>query len=176
MGGSRGGRRDSRDCPWVDLWGGSEGRRDGDVKFDWGRKGPFTNFAEDEFSARWDTCLTLDADASVAFELVSDDGSRLFIDGSRVVENWGTHGRRARGKRVELEAGVHHLLVEYFEKRSSALVTLTASFAGEVPEPIPTRMLTHPLPDADESDPCGTGRSHEQEPSPAVPSATTGKP
>lgn len=170
---------ETREGPWraqyyptADFSGEPEIRRDGDIKFDWGRKGPFTTFPDDDFSARWDTCLTLDADTEVAFELVSDDGSRLLVDGTRVVDNWGTHGRRSRGKRVELEAGVHHLRVEYFEKRSSALVSLTASFAGEVPAPIPTRMLTHPPEDADASDPCRTGRSEDEAPEPA-PAATT---
>jgi hypothetical protein len=48
----------------------------------------------DRFSVRWDSCLTLDVAQEVAFQLTSDDGSRLFIDGKQTIDNWGSTASR----------------------------------------------------------------------------------
>ena len=96
--------------------------------------------------------------------LVSDNGSRLFIDGEERIDNWAprrpTVTPRSRigvaGATVPLEAGVHHLRVEYFEDRDAAQLHLTASFDEETPPaPIPAERLIFPGLEFDESDPCG---------------------
>ena len=48
------------------------------------------------------------------FEIASDDGSRLIIDGKRVIEHDGLHGNSTRKGSIELAAGPHALRVEYF--------------------------------------------------------------
>jgi hypothetical protein len=49
------------------------------------------------------------------FLLTSDDGSRLSIDGKRVVDNDGSHPPVTMGGVVTLSKGVHALRVEYFQ-------------------------------------------------------------
>lgn len=158
-----------REGPWhgqyfdnMEFQGEPEVRRDGDIKFEWKRLGPSPRLPEDEFSARWDTCMVLDEDLSVAFQLISDDGSRLFVDGTQVIDNWGRHGKRSRGGELPLSAGVHHLRVEYFDARHAARVELKASLRGELPDSIPVRILRYPGEDFDPDDPCaaiGVGES-----------------
>jgi hypothetical protein len=46
---------------------------------------------------------------------VSDDGSRLWIDGKKVVKNMGLHGRRARKGTVTLDRGFHEFKAYHFE-------------------------------------------------------------
>ena len=99
--------------------------------------------------------MTLDEPLDLRFKLVSDDGSRLFIDGEQVVDNWKHRGERAKGGRKEVEAGVHHLRVEFMERNGSASITLIASLRGERPTSVPTRILTYPGEDFDPDDPCG---------------------
>jgi hypothetical protein len=148
--------------PTDDLAGEPDLQRVVDVDFDWGKEGPTDSIPADRFSARFDTCLVLDDDAEAAFQLVSDDGSRIWIDGRIVVDNWGKHKPTARGKRIELDEGVHHLRVDYFEFKFDASLHLTASFdPDEPPSPIPSRMLEFPgmeLDEADDANPCAGKR------------------
>jgi hypothetical protein len=137
-----------------DFTGETVERKDLDVAFDWGLAGPQDDVPADLFSVRWDTCLALGEERELAFQLTSDDSSRLFVDGKRVVENWGRHELRARGGRVRLTAGVHHLRVDYSESKRTAAVTLQASIDGEPPGPLPGKMLHAPLGPFD-AKPCG---------------------
>lgn len=142
--------------PTEELVGEPDVVRVVDVDFDWGKEGPTDSIAADRFSARWDTCLALDEDSDAAFQVVSDDGSRVWIDGKVVVDNWQKHRPTAKGKRLTLAAGVHHLRVDYFELKHDASIHLTASFdEDEPPSPIPARMLEFPgMELADDANPC----------------------
>ena len=121
-------------------------RREVDVAFDWLLDPPTDSIPADYFSARFDTCLVLEEDTDIAFQLTSDDGSRLYIDGKKRVNNWPKHNARVvKGERVSLSAGVHHLRVEYYERDRSAKLHLTASFdENEAPGPISAQMLEFP--------------------------------
>ena len=48
------------------------------------------------------------------FQTTSDDGSRLYIDDKKVVENWGLHGMVNKKGTVVLSKGYHDFKVEYF--------------------------------------------------------------
>lgn len=154
--------RDYREGPWrgayystIDFQGEPlVVRREGDVKFDWKRLGPTPELPDDGFSARYDVCMDLPEDLEITFQLISDDGSRLFIDGELAIDNWGRHGERSRGADVPLSAGMHHLRVEYFDERHSAALELRASLYGELPDTLPVRYLHHPGDDLDAQDPC----------------------
>lgn len=160
---------DYREGPWLGRYYDNRElsgepalvRRDGDVKFDWKRMGPNSDLPDDDFSIRWDVCMVLDEDLEVAFQLISDDGSRLFVDGEQVVDNWGRHGERSRGADVPLSAGVHHLRVEYFDQRHAATIELRASLYGEMPDSVPVRILRYPGEEIDEEDPCAAVREAE---------------
>ena len=62
------------------------------------------------------------------FEIASDDGSRLIIDGKRVIEHDGLHGNSTRKGSIELSAGPHALRVEYFAYGQPT--SLRASWSG----------------------------------------------
>lgn len=129
--------------------------REGDVRYKWERGSPNPKLARDTFSVRFDTCLELDEPLQITFQLISDDGSRLYVDGKRVVDNWGVHAVQSMGGDVDLAAGTHHVRVDYFEDRALASIELRASLRGEVPASLPARMLR--LPEGGAEDPCGGG-------------------
>ena len=133
-------------------------REERDINHDWGRAGPLEGIPDDMFSARWDSCLALERAQSVTFQLTSDDGSRLFIDGRPAIDIWERHMRSlTRGTDVSLEAGVHHLRVEYYERVGVASVTLSASFDNERPRRIAPERLR--FPDGDWQHPCKAARA-----------------
>jgi len=49
------------------------------------------------------------------FKLGSDDGSRLYIDDQRVIDNDGPHGFKSKANRVCLSVGTHYLKVWYYQ-------------------------------------------------------------
>jgi hypothetical protein len=145
-------------APWRGLYydnGKFEGepreRFERSIDLDFGKESPMRGIGVDDFSIRWDTCLVLEEETKVRFELSSDDGSRLLVDGEQVVDNWGDHGKETRGGSVTLGAGVHHVELEYYEARHGANVALGASFDASKPESIPVEMLVAP---GDGEDPC----------------------
>ncbi|RMG94663.1 MAG: hypothetical protein D6705_15535 [Deltaproteobacteria bacterium] len=150
-----------REGPWRGAFypaknfeGEPKVRRYSDVAFKWKEAAPFKTFPEDGFSARFDTCVVLDEEVEPVFRLSSDDGSRLFVDGLLVVDNWGSHPLRVRSGSIALEPGVHHLRVEYFEHTGPAEVELDASFDGDRPRAIPARILRYPGDEPDPEAPC----------------------
>ena len=83
---------------------------------------------DDNFGFRFTTTLTLAASGVYTFYTTSDDGSQLFVNGARVVDNDGLHGPQERAGSVNLAAGEHELVVTFFE----ALIgeTLSVEYAG----------------------------------------------
>jgi mono/diheme cytochrome c family protein len=64
------------------------------------------------------------------FRLSSDDGSRLIIDGTMVVENDGIHGVTTQTGKIKLAAGVHDVRLEFFEKAGGEVVRVEVSGGG----------------------------------------------
>ena len=59
------------------------------------------------------------------FRLCSDDGSRLLIDGKRLLDIDSTHGPISKEVSLLLEKGTHLILVEYFEYWKSQTLNLS---------------------------------------------------
>ncbi|MEZ0228294.1 MAG: PA14 domain-containing protein, partial [Planctomycetota bacterium] len=80
-------------------------------KFPWSRE---------HFAARWSGKLWVPADGSYELATGSDDGSRLTIDHQLAVDNDGLHGYVEKGTQLQLTAGVHTLVLEFFENEGEA--------------------------------------------------------
>lgn len=122
------------DTPWrgryyegTDLEGDPRTRLDEAIDFEWVDGSPMAGMPIDRFSVRWDTCLDLEEDTSVHFELGTDDGSRLFVDDEMVVNAW--RPQAGNWQRVDraLSAGPHHVRIEYYELGGSALAVFRMS-------------------------------------------------
>src|SRR5207253_2206750 len=82
----------------------------------------------DFFYARWSGKIRIARTGKFTFFTNSDDGSRLLIDGKLVVDNGGLHGMAERDGDVELTAGDHDIVVEFFENGGAAGCLLSWSF------------------------------------------------
>jgi hypothetical protein len=69
----------------------------------------------EDFGLVYSGTIKLPADAIYTFALGSDDGSRLFINGKRLIDNDGIHGNRVVEGSLALEKGHHHIRLEYFQ-------------------------------------------------------------
>ena len=72
------------------------------------------------------------------FELTSDDGSRLWIDGKLVVENDGLHSTESKRGRVALDKGIHDLVVGWFNKSGGSELALSSGHLGSDLRPTKT--------------------------------------
>jgi hypothetical protein len=66
------------------------------------------------------------------FALLSDDGSKLYIDGHTVIDNDGVHAARAYASTAKLKEGPHTLRVSYFQgPRTEVALILAVAQPGE---------------------------------------------
>lgn len=80
---------------------------------------------------------------SYQFNLASDDGSRLFVDGKRIVDDDGIHPTSSiKSGKVNLQSGPHEIRVEYFQATGEA--ELYASWQGPGFDITPLSKWLHP--------------------------------
>lgn len=75
---------------------------------------PFDELPE-QFGLIFTGFIKVPVDGVYTFTILSNDGSRLFIDDRLVVENDGWHGARERYGQIALKAGFHLIRVAYFQ-------------------------------------------------------------
>ncbi|MGN6438437.1 MAG: alkaline phosphatase family protein [Agriterribacter sp.] len=66
------------------------------------------------FALAFDGFIQIDTPGDYRFFTQSDDGSALYIDGKKVVDNDGDHGVEEKAGDIQLEPGKHAIKVEYF--------------------------------------------------------------
>ncbi len=69
----------------------------------------------EDFAIRFRGKLAIDTPGTYMFELLSDDGSKLYINEKLVVDNDGLHEPQSRQSYVALPAGFHLVEVHYFQ-------------------------------------------------------------
>jgi beta-glucosidase len=109
-------------------------RVDPTVDFHWELAAPAPGLPEDGFSVRWTGKLTPPKSGLYALGLRSDDGSRLYLDGKLVVDDWGDHPPTLKTAQMELVGGkAYDLRLEYFEGIVGASVELLWQRADKDP-------------------------------------------
>ena len=97
----------------------------------------------DQFYVRWNGVLRAPKDGKYTIFSESDDGSRVTIGTARVVDNSGIHDMREVSGEIDLKAGDHALVVEFFENNGGAGCKLSWSVEGIDKQPIPAAALGH---------------------------------
>ncbi len=97
----------------------------------------------DGFTVRWSGLVRVPRDGRYRFFLRSDDGSRLLIDDLVVVDNGGVHELREASGEVDLKAGDHEVLLEFFDHSGPAACALSWEGEGLRKDVIPERALFH---------------------------------
>lgn len=70
---------------------------------------------DDHFAVVFETTLEIKEPGDYTFYTTSDDGSALYINNRKVVDNDGTHGFNQKSGRITLRPGTIDLRIEYFE-------------------------------------------------------------
>jgi len=137
-----------------DLSGSSIVRRDPRVEFQWNNGPPLPDLPEDDFSVRWDTCLQLGRQQTLEAFLGSNDGIRLYVDGELFVDSWFDRSFTSQSYALTLDAGSHHLAVEYYDRAGEAGVVARFLEPGLRPVPLPPERFRLPTGDPDGPEAC----------------------
>lgn len=77
------------------------------------------------FGIAWTGRLAITTPGTYTFQLASDDGSRLYVDGTVVVDNDGLHPLRTVAGGASLTAGKHAIRVEFIQAAGGATTVLS---------------------------------------------------
>ncbi|HTY39190.1 MAG TPA: family 20 glycosylhydrolase [Bacteroidota bacterium] len=98
---------------------------------------------------RWDNyglqflcMLTIPVDGDYTFFLASDDGSKLYLDRSELLNNDGAHGMVEVSAKRSLTSGKHKLEVRYFQLSGAQDLSVSLEGPGLPKQPIPARLLS----------------------------------
>ncbi|GFE89875.1 PA14 domain-containing protein [Steroidobacter agaridevorans] len=96
------------------------------VNFDWQTGSPGEGIGSDNFSVRWTGGFVAPSTGAYRFQTVSDDGVRLYVNGSRVINNWSLHSAITNTSgSVNLVAGRRYTIqMDYYESGGSAVAKL----------------------------------------------------
>ncbi len=122
-------------------------RVDASVQFDWGTGSPNPTVGNDNFLARWTGTISVPA-GSYQLGVQSDDGSRLYLNGTPVVDLWSDHAMGAPVySTATYSATQQQLRLDYYENAASAGVHLWAKDTATGAEfPVPSSWLSPQAP------------------------------
>ncbi len=118
----------------MTLAGPAVGSRcDDDISFDWGEAGPgIGGLGGSGYSVRWTRTVYLEP-GEYGFTATADDGIRVLLDGSTVIEGWKDQGPTTYTASPSVAAGQHTIVVEYYQNGGGARAEF--SYAPPVPPP-----------------------------------------
>ena len=107
-------------------------RSDGSIDFDWGDGSPDQALPVNSFSARWTHTKRYEA-GSYRFSVTGDDGIRVLVDGTQVVNGWFYQAPTTYSADVPLPEGDHTVVVEYFEFSGGAVARFSEAKLPDAP-------------------------------------------
>jgi hypothetical protein len=118
-------------------------RTDGSIDFNWQYGAPAPGIQSDNFSVRWTGQIEVPVTGTYRFATTSDDGVRLWVNGSRIINSWS--GRTATVNTsggITLTAGVRYSIrLDFYERAGAAQVQLRWTPPGQAESVIPSMWL-----------------------------------
>jgi glucose/arabinose dehydrogenase/PKD repeat protein len=107
-------------------------RTDSTIDFNWGSGSPSFVVPVNLFSARWTRTKSYAA-GIYRFSVTGDDGIRVLIDGTQVVNGWFYQKPTTYTADVPLSEGQHTVVVEYFEHTGGAVARFSETKVADTP-------------------------------------------
>ncbi len=95
-----------------------------EINWDWGPGTPNAHVPVDRFSIRWTRYFDLTA-GTYRFTATSDDGIRVSVDNTIVINQWNDHPVQTFSTDIYLAAGHHQVVVEYYENIGDAVAKVS---------------------------------------------------
>lgn len=117
-------------------------RTDATVDFDWGTGAPADGFGNNTFSVRWTGEIEPLYSETYTFRTLSDDGIRLWVDDSLIINQWNDHSATYHTGTIVLESGIlYDIRIEFYENGGDAVAQLAWSSKSQALEVVPQLQL-----------------------------------
>jgi hypothetical protein len=117
-------------------------RKDRAVNFDWDIGAPMELAQPDQFSVRWTGEIQAQFTEPYTLYVESDDGTRVWLDGNLVMDDWVDRFDGQSQAKVNLVAGQKHALrIEYYQAQGVAHARLLWSSPSTPKRPVPQSQL-----------------------------------
>ena len=128
--------------PNTDFTSPAFTRLDATIGFNWGLGSPGPSMPSDMFTVRWTGQVEAQYTETYTFYTQSDDGSRVWVNGQKIIDNFSIHSWEEHSGTIALRKGQRYdITVEYFEWGGGAEVSLLWSSLSQPKNLIPTSQL-----------------------------------
>lgn len=98
----------------IDFSGDVFTRTDPAIDMAWrNQEAPIEGISGSRFVVRWTGKIMVDKAGEYVFVITSDDGSRLYIDGTKNADMWDNSGTNSKSATITLSEGKHDIKIEY---------------------------------------------------------------
>lgn len=97
--------------------------------------------SDENFGFVFDAFLKIPVSGNYLFQINSDNGSRMVLDNVTFTENDGVHADAKQARGAALDAGLHRVQIQYFNKLGGRGLTVQWAHAGAALQPIPISAL-----------------------------------
>ncbi|MEL6631961.1 MAG: family 16 glycoside hydrolase [Bacteroidota bacterium] len=99
---------------------------------------------DNDFYISFEGMLEIEKDDNYLFQLMCDDGGKLYIDGKEIIDNDGLHGYVGKEGEIFLSAGKHPIQVRYFQRGGGKAVSLFwLKHGADKYTPVPPSAFSH---------------------------------
>lgn len=107
-------------------WGGTVGSASfaGEFDYSYGSGQIFGSY-DDYIGFIATATINVPRSGPISFRIGSDDGSRLLVDGTLVIDNWNRGSYRVKNTVLNLNPGIHSLTFRYYEVTGNARVSFS---------------------------------------------------
>ena len=85
------------------------------ISFPFGSAGPMPGFPSDNFSVRWEGMIQIEPGGRYQFHTSSDDGVRLWVDNTKIIDQWVSQGETEHTGTIDLQGRRRFpIKLEYF--------------------------------------------------------------
>ena len=117
-------------------------RIDPTISFDWGEASPIEGVRPNGFSVRWEGEVESPVSGEITFEVESDDGNRLWVDGKKLTDHWQAQSATTHSGKIKLEANRRYpIKLEYYDAWNTAIARLRWKADGLPRQIIPAKHL-----------------------------------
>lgn len=118
-------------------------RTDATVNFDWADGNPGSPIGNDNFSVKWTGKVQPQYSENYTFTTRSDDGIRLWLNGTQIINNWTNHASIDNNSTpISLISGQKYdIVLEFYENTGQAVAQLSWTSASQTLQIIPQTQL-----------------------------------
>ncbi|GGA26808.1 glycosyl hydrolase [Paenibacillus physcomitrellae] len=119
-------------------------RTDAKIDFNWRSGSPGMSIPNDNYSVRWTGQIKPLYSETYTFSTLSDDGVRVWVNGSLIIDSWFKQSWYERFGSIALNAGqLYDIKVEYYEGQGDSMARLMWQSASQTKQTVPPEVLFH---------------------------------